>query len=100
MKDLASLALSEGKNFKTFGKVRRSLSIPSSKEDPFSFFFFFMNSPMTDFDCPRLAIVKDPTLFNLITSGIEGKIRTASSLSLSGVKTSTTFKYIIKLIIK
>ena len=90
MKDRASLALSLGKNLRTLGKVLNSFNIPSSNEDPFSFFFFFMNSPMTDLDCPRFCIEKDPTLFIFITSGIEGKTRTASNLSLSGAKASTT----------
>jgi hypothetical protein len=92
MKERASFALSDGRYLRTFGNVLNSLSIPSSKEDPFSFFFFFMKSPITDFDCPRLAIVKVPTLLSLITSGIEGKIRTASSLSRLGARTSTTYK--------
>ena len=36
MKFLASFALSEGRYFSTLGSVRRSLSMPSSKEDPSS----------------------------------------------------------------
>jgi hypothetical protein len=37
---------------------------------------------MTDLDCPKLAMVNDPTLLRRITSGIEGKIKTASNRSL------------------
>ncbi|CAL5207493.1 unnamed protein product [Lathyrus oleraceus] len=35
------------------------------------------------FDCPSCDTLEDPNLFNLITSGIDGNTRTASSLSLS-----------------
>mmetsp|Transcript_38127 Transcript_38127/g.78205 ORF Transcript_38127/g.78205 Transcript_38127/m.78205 type:complete len:223 (+) Transcript_38127:3381-4049(+) len=91
MKERASLALSDGRYLSTLGSVRRSLSMEPSKEAPFSWRFFFMNSPITDCDCPICAMVKLPTLFKRITSGIEGKINTASSFDRSGSTTSTTF---------
>lgn len=91
MKVRASAALSEGKNLRTLGRVRNNLSIPSSKDDPSSCFFFFMKSATTDLDCPRFFMVKDPTLFSLMTSGMEGKIKQASRLSRTGATTSTTF---------
>ena len=47
MKERASLALSEGRYFNTLGSVRSSLSMPSSKEEPFCFLVFFIKSPMT-----------------------------------------------------
>mmetsp|Transcript_24794 Transcript_24794/g.37897 ORF Transcript_24794/g.37897 Transcript_24794/m.37897 type:complete len:237 (+) Transcript_24794:3521-4231(+) len=91
MKVRASAALSLGKNFNTLGRVRRSLSIPSSKEDPSSCFFFFIKSATTLLLCPKFFMVNFPTLFNLMTSGMEGKIKTASSSSLLGATTSVTF---------
>mmetsp|Transcript_54202 Transcript_54202/g.128744 ORF Transcript_54202/g.128744 Transcript_54202/m.128744 type:complete len:325 (-) Transcript_54202:63-1037(-) len=91
MKLRASCALSDGRYLRTLGRVRRSLSMEPSKDAPFSCFFFFMNSPITDCDCPSCAIVNEPTLLRRITSGMEGKMSTASSLSRSGVTTSTTF---------
>mmetsp|Transcript_16525 Transcript_16525/g.36615 ORF Transcript_16525/g.36615 Transcript_16525/m.36615 type:complete len:221 (-) Transcript_16525:435-1097(-) len=90
MKERASLALSEGRNLSTLGSVRSSLSMPSSNEEPSSFFFFFMKSPMTDLDWPRFCIENEPTLFRRITSGMEGKMSTASRRSLLGASTSTT----------
>ena len=91
MKVRASAALSDGKNLRTFGKVRSNFNMPSSKELPSSCFFFFMKSATTDLDCPRFFMVKDPTLFSLITSGMDGNTNTASRLSRAGWTTSTTF---------
>mmetsp|Transcript_24874 Transcript_24874/g.51405 ORF Transcript_24874/g.51405 Transcript_24874/m.51405 type:complete len:214 (+) Transcript_24874:168-809(+) len=91
MNDLASLALSPGRYLSTFGSVRRSLSMPSSNDEPSCAFFCFMKSATIDLDWPRLAMVNEPTLFMRITSGIEGKITTASIWSRSGSTASTTF---------
>mmetsp|Transcript_39754 Transcript_39754/g.44394 ORF Transcript_39754/g.44394 Transcript_39754/m.44394 type:complete len:242 (-) Transcript_39754:304-1029(-) len=88
----ASAALSLGRNFNTFGRVRNSLSMPSSKLEPSSCFFFFIKSATTDLDCPRFFMVKEPTLFNRMTSGMDGKMRHASRFfSRAGATTSTTF---------
>mmetsp|Transcript_14046 Transcript_14046/g.52678 ORF Transcript_14046/g.52678 Transcript_14046/m.52678 type:complete len:205 (-) Transcript_14046:393-1007(-) len=86
----ASLALSLGKYFSTFGSVRSSFSMPSSKEAWLSLRFFFMKSEMTLLDWPRLFIVNCPTLLSRMTSGMEGKTSTASRLSRSGWTTSMT----------
>lgn len=91
MNERASWALSEGRYLRTLGSVRRSFSIEPSNDAPLSCLFFFMNSPMTDLLWPIWAMVKVPTLLRRITSGIEGKMRTASSFSLRGATTSTTF---------
>lgn len=77
----------------TFGSVRRSFNMPSSNDEPSSFFFFFMNSPRTDLDWPKLVIENEPTLFILMTSGMDGKIKTASRRSRWGDTTSTTCEY-------
>merc|ERR1719409_1689512 len=90
MKLFASLALSPGRYLSTFGSVRSSLSMASSKDDPSSAFFFFMNSLTTDFDWPKDAVVNPPTLLRRMTSGIDGKMRTASNLSRSASTTSFT----------
>ena len=42
-------------------------------------------------DWPSWAMLNEPNLFNLITSGIEGKIIEALRLSLYGETASTTF---------
>jgi len=91
MKLLASAALSLGRNLSTFGSVLSSLSMPSSKLLPSSFFFFFMKSPMTDCDCPRFFIVKLPILLSRITSGMDGNTSTASRRARSGSTTESTF---------
>merc|ERR1719409_343371 len=90
MKDFASLALSPGKYLSTFGSVRSSFNIASSNEEPSSAFFFFMNSETTDLDCPSEAMVNPPTLLRRMTSGMDGKMRTASKRSRSASTTSFT----------
>ena len=79
-----------GRYLRTFGKVLSNLSMASSKDDPSSAFFFFMNSETTLLDCPREAIVKPPTLLRRMTSGIDGKMRTASRRSRSASTTAWT----------
>mmetsp|Transcript_29385 Transcript_29385/g.94344 ORF Transcript_29385/g.94344 Transcript_29385/m.94344 type:complete len:223 (+) Transcript_29385:3871-4539(+) len=90
MKVRASFALSDGRYLSTLGSVRRSLSMPSSKELWLSLRFFFMKSAMTDLDWPRLFMVNEPTLFRRITSGMDGNTSTASRLSRSAPTTSMT----------
>ena len=51
-------------------RVRRSLSMPSSKDEPSCFFLDFMKSATMDLDWPKLAMVNEPTLFRRITCGI------------------------------
>merc|ERR1719456_937684 len=90
MKLLASLALSPGRYLSTLGSVLSNLSMASSNEEPSSAFFFFMNSETTDLDCPKDAMVNPPTLLRRMTSGMDGKMRTASNLSRSASTTSFT----------
>ena len=89
MKLRASWALSEGRYLSTLGRVRTSLSMPSSK--PPDSFFFFMKDAMADLDWPSCAMEKVPSLLSLITAGMEGKMRHASSFSRRGWTTSTIF---------
>mmetsp|Transcript_24828 Transcript_24828/g.80282 ORF Transcript_24828/g.80282 Transcript_24828/m.80282 type:complete len:227 (+) Transcript_24828:458-1138(+) len=88
--DLASLALSPGKYFRTLGNVLKSFNMASSNEPWSSDFFCFMKSPITDLDCPKDAMVKDPSLFKRITSGIDGNTTMASIRSLSAATASAT----------
>jgi hypothetical protein len=90
MKDLASLALSPGRYLSTLGSVLSNLSMASSKDEPSSAFFFFMNSLTTDLDCPNEAMVNPPTLLRRMTSGMDGKMRTASRRSRSASTTALT----------
>jgi hypothetical protein len=73
---------------RTFGSVRTSCSRPSSKLSLLAR-AFFMNSPITDLDCPSCDMLKLPSLLSFITAGIDGKIMHASRLSRTGATAST-----------
>ena len=77
MKLRASWPCRRGRYLSTLGRVRTSLSMPSSK--PPDSFFFFMKEAMADLDWPSCAMEKVPSLLRRITAGMEGKIRHASS---------------------
>lgn len=87
----ASAAFSVGRYLRTLGSVRTSLRRPSSNPDPSWALPALIKSEMIDFFCPRLSIVNLPTLFNRITSGMDGKMRAASRLSRAGSTASTTW---------
>mmetsp|Transcript_94256 Transcript_94256/g.288383 ORF Transcript_94256/g.288383 Transcript_94256/m.288383 type:complete len:234 (+) Transcript_94256:106-807(+) len=101
MKVLASLAWSPGKNLSTFGKVRTSFKSPSWKLPPEGFFPWPPSACWrTSFTCcakepsgpPVIAVrSNEPSLFNFITSGMDGKHRQADRRSRKGCTTSTSF---------
>mmetsp|Transcript_3193 Transcript_3193/g.5540 ORF Transcript_3193/g.5540 Transcript_3193/m.5540 type:complete len:200 (+) Transcript_3193:3611-4210(+) len=90
MNERASCALSDGKYLRTFGRVLNIFNMPSSKDAPDSFFFFFMKLAIALLDCPSWAMENDPSLLSLMTSGMDGKTTQASSLSRSGSTAATT----------
>mmetsp|Transcript_1748 Transcript_1748/g.5709 ORF Transcript_1748/g.5709 Transcript_1748/m.5709 type:complete len:213 (+) Transcript_1748:3536-4174(+) len=89
MNERASRAFSFGKYLSTFGRARRSLSMPSSKVAPFGL-FFFMKSESPPLDVPAFFISKVPTFCSRITSGIDGKMMHADIESRCGATASTT----------
>mmetsp|Transcript_64147 Transcript_64147/g.171748 ORF Transcript_64147/g.171748 Transcript_64147/m.171748 type:complete len:161 (+) Transcript_64147:388-870(+) len=91
MYERASCALLPGRYLRTLGSIRSSFSMEASNEMPCSLCFALMNCPITDSDLPKRVMVKDPTLFSRITSGMDGNTRTTSSWFFGCVMISITF---------
>mmetsp|Transcript_22440 Transcript_22440/g.45045 ORF Transcript_22440/g.45045 Transcript_22440/m.45045 type:complete len:226 (+) Transcript_22440:3844-4521(+) len=103
-KDRPSCAIPAGRNLRTVGRVRSSLRRFSSKVAGLALLAALKNSlTLEDFfstglpsaalspPTPRPAKLNSPSLLSFMTSGMEGKQRTASRLSRAGFTASTTF---------